>query len=129
MSWFRSHARLGSCVALLALALQLVLSFGHLHRSDIVGHGATAPAAATSIIAALLDEDATPSTDRASHDHEDEYCAIYAIAALIGSAQQAEPPALPVPLALTSAPPPPAIEASRYEPSHRLARARAPPLA
>ena len=31
MRWFRSNIRAGSYVALLALAVQLVLSFGHVH--------------------------------------------------------------------------------------------------
>jgi hypothetical protein len=129
MSWFRSHARLGSCVALLALTLQLVLSFGHIHSGDILGQSASAPTAEASIIASLSDEEAAPSPDRAGHDHEHEYCAIYAIAALIAAAQQAEPPAVPVPLVQTSASLPSRIESPPYEPRHRLSRARGPPLA
>jgi len=119
---------LGSCVALLALALQLVLSFGHIHSKDLLGHSAPTPIADALIGAALSDDDATTSSDRAGH-HEDEYCAIYAIAALIGSAQQAEPPTLPLPLVLASAPPPVAVESLSLEQRHRLSQARAPPLA
>ena len=32
-----------------------------------------------------------------SHEHEDEYCAIYAINSLIGCSQTAAPPAVPLP--------------------------------
>jgi len=35
MRWVRGHRRVGACVALFALALQLVLSFGHIHLADI----------------------------------------------------------------------------------------------
>jgi hypothetical protein len=35
MRWVRSHIRFGSRLALLALALQIVLSFGHVHLSDV----------------------------------------------------------------------------------------------
>lgn len=41
MKWFRSNARLGSRLALFALAIQLVLSFGHFH-----GNAAPASSAA-----------------------------------------------------------------------------------
>jgi hypothetical protein len=127
MSWFRSHARLGSCVALLALALQLVLSFGHIHHKDILGHSALAPVADTLAVASISDHDT--ATDRAGHDHEDEYCAIYALAALVGSAQLAEPPALPVPSILTSAPLAAAVESLPSQRRYLLAQARGPPLA
>src|SRR5947209_18923155 len=33
MKWFRSNVRHGSRLALLALAIQVLLSFGHLHAS------------------------------------------------------------------------------------------------
>jgi hypothetical protein len=129
MSWFRSHARLGSCVALLALALQLVLSFGHIHRKDIL-----AVSAPTSQVADLVSTSdgrhaAANPADRATHDHEDEYCAIYAINGLLGCAQHAAPPSLPLPLALSHALPPIGSESPRAEPRRGLSQARAPPIA
>ena len=99
MRWFQSHARLGSWLALSALALQLALSFGHIHYKDVLGQ---ADASSGPVIAALApepeaQEPAAPPADRASHEHEDEYCAIYAINSLIGSSQTAAPPAVPLP--------------------------------
>src|SRR5262245_42346610 len=129
MSWFRSHARLCSCVALLALALQLVLSFGHIHHKDILGQSALAPIADTLAVVSISDADAPTSPGRADHDHEDEYCSIYAIAALIGSAQQAAPPTLPVPSVLTNAPLAASIEPLPPQTRHLLSQARGPPLA
>jgi hypothetical protein len=35
MQWIRRNNRFGSWIALLALAIQLVLSFGHVHLEDI----------------------------------------------------------------------------------------------
>ena len=37
MRWFRTRSRWGSCLALVALALQLALSFGHIHLKDVLG--------------------------------------------------------------------------------------------
>lgn len=37
MTWFRSNSRASAWTALFALALQLYLSFGHIHPDDIYG--------------------------------------------------------------------------------------------
>jgi hypothetical protein len=91
MHWFRSRLRLGSCIALLALALQLVLAFGHVHLDGIGGHasariealGGTAPAPASND---------TP-------DVADDYCAICALIHFAGALVPTElPPSLPLPV-------------------------------
>ena len=46
MHWFRLHRRLGTWVALIALVLQLGLSFGHVHGLQSQHLGATPAAAA-----------------------------------------------------------------------------------
>ena len=38
MQWFRSRVKLGSWVALFALALQLALTFGHVHLDGLRFH-------------------------------------------------------------------------------------------
>jgi hypothetical protein len=127
MRWFRSHAKLGSHLALFALALQLALSFGHIHRKDILGGSAISPA----IAASTLDQrsDASPPAGGAGHHHEDGYCAIYAINGLIGCAQHVAPPALPPPLALSHELLLAGNEAPLSERRHFLSQARAPPIA
>ena len=40
MHWVRSNRRFGSWAALFALAIQLVLSFGHIHLEDFQGSSA-----------------------------------------------------------------------------------------
>ena len=47
MYWFRSHIRFGARLALLALAVQIVLSFGHIHFYSLGLASANAAPAAT----------------------------------------------------------------------------------
>jgi hypothetical protein len=46
MHWIRRNARFGSWAAILALTIQLVLSFGHIHLKDIQGSSAVITATA-----------------------------------------------------------------------------------
>lgn len=131
MRWFRTRSRSVSLLALLALAAQLALSFGHIHLRDVLGEAHSAAATGASTLASLADEQraSAPDTDGSHHEHEDEYCAIYAINGLIGSAQHAAPPALQMPLRIGRARPTPGYEAPLAE-LHRLPfQARAPPIA
>lgn len=97
MKWFRSRIKAGTRLALLALAVQFVLSFGHFHGTAALAapgiQAVTAPAPA----ATLLPDQAKPTTDALaasepeqkpgqSHgDHHDGYCAICAVMSLAGS--------------------------------------------
>ena len=53
MRWFRANARLSGKIALFAMALQFVLSFGHIHAEDIYGARATLAAATHAASAAV----------------------------------------------------------------------------
>lgn len=87
MKWFRTHIRNGSRLALLALAIQLVLSFGHVHP-------ARAQAPAGSAIESLhLPADQLPASDQHPADH----CDICAVLSMAGTMLAASPPALPPP--------------------------------
>jgi hypothetical protein len=84
MLWFRRNRRRGSFGALLALALQLALSFGHVHP-DHPALGRTAAAAAQS------------EADRGTSGNvpdRDEGCAICAIIGLSSSVLIPDPPAV-----------------------------------
>ncbi len=87
MRWFRRNVRFGSWCALLALAIQLVLSFGHLH---IVGSAAAAAAqaSATEPVSALPEAPPVPSK------HVGDYCTICANLHLAGL-PTAELPSVP----------------------------------
>jgi hypothetical protein len=92
MRWFRANRILGGRLALFALAVQLFLSFGHIHRDDIYG---TARASAA---APAADQSRSLPTDRSSH-HTDDYCAICATISLLSSSFVAAAPQLALPLA------------------------------
>ena len=66
MKWFRSNIRRGSRLALFALAIQFLLSFGHFHASS----AQAAPAAAKqSALHAAVSGAATHALNRASYAH------------------------------------------------------------
>jgi hypothetical protein len=93
MRWFRDHIRRGAWFALIALAINLGLSFGHVHAID--GKGLAHRSAAQ--IAAI------GSPDEGQGDRHggpaDLLCPICMAASAIGHALASAPPALPVLLA------------------------------
>jgi hypothetical protein len=93
MRWFRANRVFGGRLALLALAVQLVLSFGHIHREDIYG-----PARPTALAQVLAGDHAQQPADHSSK-HSDDYCAICATISLLSTSFVAAPPLLPVPVA------------------------------
>lgn len=120
MGWFRSGRRPWGWVALLALVLQLGLSFGHVHGLDAepsgkaaasVAHGGTNPS--------------KPDTG----DHDDDYCAICAIMAMLSGAQTASAPALASPISLASAETAASPETIDIASTPSAFRSRAPPQA
>ncbi len=128
MGWFRSRSRLGSWLALLALAFQLALSFGHVHLDGGVRGFGHSPVLA-SVPAAL---DATAALDPASKDkpaHADDYCAVCALIHLAGALVPAEVPSLPLPIHFGQLPFGAAIDFVLTEPLRARFQARAPPIA
>lgn len=128
MGWFRSHSRLGSWLALFALAFQLALSFGHVHLDGGVrgfGHSsalASVPAA-TDAIAAL--DPAGQEKPVLGHD----YCSVCALIHLAGASVPAEAPSLPLPILFARLPFGAAIDFALTEPQRARFQARAPPIA
>ena len=124
MIWFRTHRRGGSRLALLALLLQLVLSFGHSHPLTEPASSVATAASVAAVHPAAPDQPA-PSPD----DHDGDGCAICATLAMLHSVLAAVPPALPLPLAgpaiARSAEPAPTIAAR----SAAAFQPRAPPAA
>lgn len=111
MKWFRSNIRLGSRLALLALAIQFLLSFGHFHGSAAQAASAsavvkgsvlpnTAGFAAThrdaSNKASLANDSGTIRTKTSSGDGPNgeptDDCAICAVIALANAMVAAAPP-------------------------------------
>ncbi|MGA2128989.1 MAG: hypothetical protein ABSG76_22895 [Xanthobacteraceae bacterium] len=105
MRWFRANRRCGGWLALFALAIQIGLSFGHVHADDDA-HRAVVP-----FVVALFGgngpTDAGPVPTPADHEPHGlvgDACAICAVIALAGSLLLPEPPALALPVGAIDAP-------------------------
>ena len=122
MSWVRTNRRFCGTLALFALALQLALSFGHVHLRDFAGIPGT-PVAQTQITAPHGPD------GNVSDQAIDNYCLVCATVALSGTLVL---PALPALLLPSNS-----IDISHWyrlaDPrdrfDHALFSARAPPLA
>lgn len=119
MGWFRNNRIWAGRLALVALALQLVLAFGHHHALPL----------SPSVAVAAAQAGALPSgTDLPGQPDDQDHCAICAVIHLAGTLTLPPPVALPVP-----APMPVAWIVSPATQHTALAtrafRARAPPSA
>jgi hypothetical protein len=115
MKWFRSNVRHGSRLALFALAIQVLLSFGHFHGSSAqatpASMDADQPGLHDSVTCAAMHldaaagashEDAFPAIGLKTSDHESDGrptddCAICAVMALANTLVLATPSSLPGP--------------------------------
>ena len=88
MKWFRSNIKHGSRIALFALAIQFVLSFGHFHG--------VAAQAAPAIQSAHQQQ---PASNHDSGQQPNDACAICAVIALANTVLFATPPLLLLPQA------------------------------
>jgi hypothetical protein len=119
MRWFRTRRQFCGWVALLALALQLALSFGHVHGLDTESRSAVASIAANS---------GAPQQPAGGQQSDDDYCAICAVMTMLSGAQCATAPVTTTPAACVAAAP--LAEPARL---HLIARhdsfqSRAPPI-
>lgn len=125
MKWFRQNIRTGSRLALLALALQFVLSFGHFHVVQAAqaqtelshAHGLAAGAA----------------TEQQPGGHHDEHpsnepCATCTAASMANQMVFATPAALPLPDAVDLPCLAPAAEFTRRASPWPAFQSRAPPV-
>ncbi|MDP1864799.1 MAG: DUF2946 domain-containing protein [Bradyrhizobium sp.] len=104
MKWFRANIKHGSRLALLALALQFGLSFGHFHAGEAKAatpdiQSTAAPSDISAAPPAADQSAALPASHNDSDHHPGENCAICAIIALAGAALPATPPAMRLPQA------------------------------
>ena len=110
MKWFRSNIKHGSRLALFALAIQFVLSFGHFH--GVAAQAAPAiqsgPArldlsyasGITAADAVSLSAQQQPASNHDSDQRSNDPCAICAVIALANSVRFATPPPLLLPQAI-----------------------------
>jgi hypothetical protein len=125
MRWFRSNLGLGSGLALFALAIQMMLSFGHVHLDKhaspstqsvmTIGSGAVFP----SERALSHNPDGSPAAD----------CAICALIQLVANSVPSMAPALPLPARFGSIRLRASAEWISVLSRHSPSQARAPPSA
>jgi hypothetical protein len=123
MRWIRTNRRWSTYLALAAMALQLVLSFGHIHLEKFGSGSAFATIAAAK----------APSSPQGPAQHPaneaDGYCAICAAIHLTSSSFLPDAPPLPMPFSSR------AVEHLSYfnftfvSPPRAAFQSRAPPLA
>jgi len=87
MHWLRLRQQYCSWVAVLALAVQLGLSFGHVHGL---------PAGGPTAVAVISEGSGSPPQPAGGEHDDDDYCAICAMQTLLSNGQTASTPALPV---------------------------------
>jgi hypothetical protein len=123
MRWFRANRILGSRLALVALAVQFIVAFGHIHRDDIYGFARTAA------VTAPAPESSQPLPGDRPAKHGDDYCAICAAVSLLGNSFAAAAPSLPLPAASHAIERFDRIAAIFIAPRRAAFQSRAPPAA
>jgi hypothetical protein len=110
MKWFRANIKHGSRLALLALAVQFALSFGHFHGAAaqaapsiqsgpaLSGTSSTDRLAATAVASKAAAKQ--PGSDHDSGQPSNDPCAICAVMALANAVLFATPPLLLLPQAV-----------------------------
>jgi hypothetical protein len=119
MRWVRDNRRIGAWAALFAFAVQLVLSFGHIHLDKL-----TFSSPAANVQFASRDGGAP----QPKHPGADDFCAICATIALVASSVLPEAAQLAPPTAEPSAWPREFGAAPPVFDSHSSFQARAPPV-
>ena len=123
MRWARTRQQCGSWLALAAMALQLVLSFGHIHLEKLASGSAI-----TSVAASKAPSSQQNPAQRPANEASD-FCAICATIHLTSTSFLADAPLLPVPFASRT------IEQFTYftfiavSPQRAAFQSRAPPVA
>jgi hypothetical protein len=115
MKWFRSNIKQGSRLALLALAIQFVLSFGHFHglaaqaapviqsgiqANPIILDASRANGLVAPDTASQSAQRQQPASDHDSDRQSNDACAICAVIAMANAVLFATPPLLELPQAV-----------------------------
>ena len=134
MNWFRSNIKHGARLALLALALQFGLSFGHFHADAAQAATIQANATPSDVGSAAATADPTdqsarqPGSNHESDGHAGDPCAICAVIALAGTVLFATPPVLPLPQAIELPTLTTDAEFAHLNSAYPAFRSRAPPV-
>jgi hypothetical protein len=127
MRWIRTNRRHGAWCALLAMAIQIIVSFGHAHGIEGFRQGAFLPQATAGSHNQLTNNPDDPNSKpvRLAFDH----CAICEAVKMGASVMPADAPRSGVPVDVTQVQFSPHAEAPLSTSGHLLFQARAPPSA
>ncbi len=125
MGWVHCYKRHGAYLALAALALQIVLSFGHVHLDGTLR--AASHVAITRPHNTVIAQTSPPAP--AQNPGDDDYCAICASIFLVSTSFVSEPPKLPVPIGFERIERIVSVARGIVEPRRVVFRSRAPPAA
>jgi hypothetical protein len=126
MRWLRANIRLGVACAYFALAVQIVLSFDHLHVDAVARLAQAAPMLAQSG-GDGLDLDSGPRPQ--PHQSSDDDCPICALIHLAGSMLPVSAPSPSLPTVIAHVAPAIGLERAPELLVSSLFQARAPPIA
>ncbi len=127
MNWFRKHVKSGSRLALLALAIQFALSFGHFHGAGLTDGGAAVAATLAGGAAGEAARQQQPANHDTDHQPADA-CAICAVVSMASNGLFAAPPILLLPQAVELPYLTPSAEFAHLGSVHPPFRSRAPPV-
>jgi hypothetical protein len=136
VKWIRKHVKLGARLALFALAVQFVLSFGHFHPAQAAPAVQTATSQAELLRAAdlVVKDAASPSAQSQqpahpdNHQHPADTCAICAVIAMAHGMLFGTPPVLLLPQAIELLQLTTEAGFAHLGSNHRAFQSRAPPL-
>jgi DUF2946 family protein len=136
VKWIRKHVKLGARLALFALAVQFVLSFGHFHPTQAAPALQTATSQTDFLRAAdlVVKDAASPSAydqqvpHRDNHQHPADGCAICALVTMAHGMLFATPPVLLLPQAIELLQLTTEAGFTHLGSGHRAFQSRAPPL-
>ncbi|MBO4222089.1 DUF2946 family protein [Bradyrhizobium neotropicale] len=136
MKWIRKHVKLGARLALFALAVQFVLSFGHFHPAQAAPALQTATSQTDFLRAAdlVVTDAASLSAPQQQSPHQDNHqqpadgCAICAVITMAHGMLFATPPVLLLPQAIELLQLTTEAGFAHLGATHRAFQSRAPPL-
>jgi len=124
MRWFRDNSRQGSWLALIALAINVALSFGHFHAFDgkVVSGGLIAK------VASVVTPNSGSQPSQPNHEHADVLCPICVASAAMAQALASVPPGVAVAFAFAAADRTISPDATLVQTPRAAFQSRGPPL-
>lgn len=122
MNWFRAKIRQATSFALLALAINLALSFGHIHLEGFRGGQTNA-----GVLLAVISHAKSGQPDQ-HNGHPDDLCPICMARAALGTGLATPPPVLPLDFAYVTVEPTFAADLAIPQRPRANFQSRGPPL-